>query len=829
MSALADAVIRAATDLAYKEMTTRFGVPRTVANLPGEYTILGLGKLGGAALGYASDIEILYVFDDNGLTDGVERIANAEFFERTFRLAASLIEAKREGIFEVDLRLRPHGQAGPVAVSLMSFCTYFGPDGDALSYERLSLVRLRCIGGNRDLGNQVERLRDEFIYNSDEIDLAELRALRIKQLVEKGGDKKPNAKFSPGALVDLEYTVQILQLTYGRTDPRLRTPRIHEALRNLVESGVMEGGEAEAIREAYEFFRDLINGLRMLRGNAQDLFMPSPGSSEFLHLARRIGYKGKAGLSPSEELNMDFEAWTATIRRFVEDHLGRNSIPGNRWGSIADLVFSQDLDEEVLRRILDQGRLLNERRALANINSLTASGSLSRIFAPLAVLAWDLIRKGADPDRALNNWERFASAVSDREKLYRELLSQPQKLKMLLTISAGSQFLANTLIGTPEFLDWVSSPEVVLSPRDKIEMLKDLESEPFAPPSREEKRDAVRRFRRREILRIGTRDLCLAAPLEETTRELSDLAEAILENELSLAFKEVKDEQGSAGSPDLEKGFFLLAFGKLGGKELNYSSDLDLLAVYAKVYRDYDSFYWQVFERFVRSLSLHTPEGGLYRIDLRLRPFGSSGALVSNETDLLSYYRNSAKLWEFQALLKLRPVAGNLSGGAAFTSKLRGECLPPFPAEEVRSSIDGQRVTAAKQVEKKRKGIDVKNGFGGIRDIEFLLQGLQLIHGKTHPEILTGNTLEGIEKIAKAGLLPDRIREELKEAYCFLRRLEHFLQIFEDRQIHRLPTESEELTALAKRLAPKTSSNEEFLVLVEKTMTRIQEIRAAYL
>ena len=219
LTALAGAVIRAALDLAYRETTSRHGIPRTVANLTSDYAVFGLGKLGGAALGYASDIEILFVFDDNGQTDGNEKISNAEFYEKTFRAAASLIEAKREGIFEVDLRLRPHGQAGPVAVSLMSFCTYFGPDGEARSYERLALVRLRFIGGNRSLGNQVERLRDEFIYNSRGIDLAELRALREKQLAEKGGDRRPNAKFSPGALVDLEYTVQILQLTYGKPGP----------------------------------------------------------------------------------------------------------------------------------------------------------------------------------------------------------------------------------------------------------------------------------------------------------------------------------------------------------------------------------------------------------------------------------------------------------------------------------------------------------------------------------------------------------------------------------------------------------------------------------
>ena len=228
-------------------------------------------------------------------------------------------------------------------------------------------------------------------------------------------------------------------------------------------------------------------------------------------------------------------------------------------------------------------------------------------------------------------------------------------------------------------------------------------------------------------------------------------------------------------------------------------------------------------------MSLHTREGGLYRIDLRLRPFGSSGALVMSETDLLSYYRKDARLWEFQALLKLRPVAGNLKAGEAFTRRLQSEGLNRFTLEEIRSAVEDQRNAALDQAGRKNKGIDVKNGPGGLRDIEFLLQGLQLAHGGRLPEILTGNTLAGLDRIAAAGLVPQKIGEDLKASYRFLRRLEHFLQIFEDRQIHRLPLDASELSALGRRIAPQAASGEAFLALAEETMRRNREIRSAYL
>ena len=243
----------AAASHAYSSLAARYGEPLTAAGFPAKYAVMGLGKMGGAALGYASDIELLFVYGDSGRTAGPKIVENAEFFGALVRAVQACIRAKREGIFQIDLRLRPYGASGPLACSLESFCTYYAPGGPAHSYERLALVRLRAVGGDRSLGERVERLRDELVYAANGFDIAGFRDLRERQLREKTKPGRPNAKFSSGALVDLEYAVQMLQIRHGAADGRLRTPRIHEAIGELATIGVLGEREARELAADYRF------------------------------------------------------------------------------------------------------------------------------------------------------------------------------------------------------------------------------------------------------------------------------------------------------------------------------------------------------------------------------------------------------------------------------------------------------------------------------------------------------------------------------------------------------------------------------------------------
>ena len=824
LTALAEVVVDAAASCAWRQLAARFGQPRTVAGLPVRLAIMGLGKLGGAALGYASDIELLFVYSDSGFTEGPEVIGNAEFFDSLVREVLRLVHAKREGIFHMDLRLRPFGASGPLACSLESFCTYYVPGGGSHSYERLSLVRLRAVGGDKAFGRQVERLRDEMVYAARSIDLAELRDIRLKQAQEKVQRGRLNAKFSPGALVDLEYAVQALQVTYGAAEARLRTPRIHEALDALASIGVLDAGEAEELVSAYRFFRHLINGLRMLRGSAQDLFLPGLDSDEYLHLARRMGYPPDPDIGPARKLHLDFETHSAEVRAFVERYFGRETLPGVPKITVADIVLSNTVPFELAEAALAEKGFANPARAVLNLRQIAGEADRRALFARLAILATDVLAQRPDPDMALNNWERFLHSLSDPAAHLRQMLSQPMRLEILLSICSASQFLADTLVRNPEFLDYIGRRDVLNVPRNAEEISAELADISEQTPEHAAWVDALRRYRRREILRIGARDMCLGAPTQRIMEEISDLADGVIGAALERRLKAAR-ATGAGRLP----AFCVVAFGKLGGRELNYSSDIDLLGLCSGDETDAEAAA-PVMEALRADLSAHTTEGYAYRVDLRLRPYGSSGQLVFSLESLRTYYSRHAALWEVQALLKARPVAGDAELGRAFLRSAQEVLLSAHAPAEIASSIDRLRTEALRALSRSiLTTTDIKTGLGGLRDIEFLAQGLQLVHARKMPELLQGGTLPALRALGAAGILSRETVEGLSGDYIFLRRVEHFLQIYEDRQTHSLPSDPGQLRALARLMLGGAATADQLVSRLSRRLERVREEYQKYL
>ena len=810
LTGLAETVLSKALDIALDKNVSLYGIPRTAAGMPARHALMGLGKFGGAALGYASDIELLFVYSDHGTTDGPEKVSNTDFYEQTVKDLTSLIEAKRTGIFQLDLRLRPYGKGGPLACSLDAFCSYYGPEGASHSYERLALVRMRYIAGNPDFGEQLEGLRNDFIYRNEAINLKDLRDLRERQLSEKALGDSRNVKFSPGGLVDLEYSVQILQCLLGKNHPELRTSRIHVALEELAKLGVLDAGESKDLIQSYYFYRRLLNGLRMLRDSAEDLRLPAPESSEDLHLARRIGYSPDKGLSEAAVMRLEFETKSAFVRRFVEKYLGKESLPGPPSLNAADLVLSRDIPQEASREFLNSCGFNQPERAEKNLKKLAEKSGLNSHFAPLAVLAFYYLRKVADPDMALNNWERFVSGLEDPRGHCRELLDQPMKLDILLTLFSFSQFLSDLLIKNPDLFGWVTSPDLIGTPRTKKEVKNSLRTETKDLSNIKDFGAVLRKERNREILRIGTRD-ALGIPLPDITAELSNLAEGIVQIALDRIKTDLGRESGSL------RDLAVCAFGKLGGSELNYSSDIDILFLRNRDESGEDRIYHKAAGELRNLLQDHTEEGFVYRVDLRLRPYGRAGILVPPYQTALDYYSNKASLWEIQALLKLRYLAGSRETAASFLSGVKELFLRPKKREVVLKEISGLRAKAVSQL-KTGRGVDIKTGPGGIRDIEFLVQGLQLIHASECPEIIDGNTLTALRLLAENAFIPVEISEFLTETYIFLRKTEHILQLFEDLQTHTLPLGKQEQEALAIRAGMKRP---EFMDRCEKEMARV--------
>lgn len=296
-ASLADVVTEKAFDLGLETARARHGAPRRADGSPCPWTVIGLGKFGGGDMGFGSDIELIFVYESDGMTDGETPAPNSAFFEDAARGFVQSIETRQQSVFEIDMRLRPYGSKGPMASSLAAFADYFRADGDARQFERLALVRARPIAGDRDFAERVMSVQRAFVYSDTPLDMDNIRHLRERQareLVDRGA---VNAKLSPGGLVDVEYFVQTMQIAHGRQDPNLRQANTLDALESLRAAGHLDDDFARSAHDSYIFLRRLTEALRVVRGSAKDLHIPPADSREFEYLAHRLD------VSPSSQLS----------------------------------------------------------------------------------------------------------------------------------------------------------------------------------------------------------------------------------------------------------------------------------------------------------------------------------------------------------------------------------------------------------------------------------------------------------------------------------------------------------------------------------------------
>lgn len=306
---LVEVVMETTCEMLYEELCEKYGTPHLEDGKACPWSLCALGKCGGRELGFASDIELMFIYGGNGQTSGPEPISTAEFYEKLVQLMVSAIQARREGIFHIDLQLRPYGKAGSMAVSLDAFRRYFAPEGPAWAYERQALIKLRPIAGDRKLARQISDLRDEFVYGGLSFDINAMQAMRERQTRHLVAAGTINAKYSPGGLVDLEYLIQALQLKYGVQNPALRLTNTREAMTALANAGIIDREDFLRLRDAHRFLRRLIDALRMVRGDAKDLTIPPPDSPEFAYLVRRVRY-----VNTEAEMREGIERHFAAVR-----------------------------------------------------------------------------------------------------------------------------------------------------------------------------------------------------------------------------------------------------------------------------------------------------------------------------------------------------------------------------------------------------------------------------------------------------------------------------------------------------------------------------------
>lgn len=450
------------------------------------------------------------------------------------------------------------------------------------------------------------------------------------------------------------------------------------------------------------------------------------------------------------------------------------------------------------KRLLDVSRDERSRRALGQC-------------LPMLLTA---LSDAADPDGSLINFERFAQSVESRAELFEFLLKNPRAVEILIRLFVGSQFLTEILLRHPEYLEELTRHKRLADFKSREEFLAEAHAAAEPQEAVSEKLDALRRYQRWELLRIGACDAFGLMDLKSITVQLSLLTDGLVQACLEILARHL----------DLTlDGFVVLAFGKLGGEELNYSSDIDLVFLSDRE----PARFWSLGQRLIKALMESTAEGFLYRVDMRLRPWGSSGALVNSVDAHLQYLQKHGRLWEKQALLKARPIAGDLRVGFEFLERVE-PLIYSHELEEIRANV--LEMKGKIEAELKRQGRnwgEVKSGAGSIRDIEFVVQFLQLAYGGRYREIRSFNTLDALVRLADFSLIQADEYRMLTSGYVFLRTVEHALQLMHHKQTHTLPIDRRELAYLARRL--DYPGADEFLAYYERHRASIRNIYSKYL
>lgn len=519
----------------------------------------------------------------------------------------------------------------------------------------------------------------------------------------------------------------------------------------------------------------------------------------------------------------------------MKNHSIQYPIPYLLIEKLKQALLSQKLDSSLERELKSFG-FSDPSGVFRNLLSLFENPVARQDFLEILEYLVLLLQKSPAPDLSLNHFERFCVNAFSSSHLYAFLKNAPRTFELLIHLFGTSPALAEVLIRNPEYFDWLCDPLVLEKSWTQESFHNEIDAVLEQAQYSSSTLNTLRRFKRRQMLRIGARDMLGLSPLEETTRDISYLADVCLDWAYRWAYRELEKKFGEprreSASWEASR-FAVIGMGKLGGLELNYSSDIDVMFVYdsegvtsggSEISIDNHRFFTRLAQRMLQILGTMTREGSLYRVDARLRPEGATGPLVRSLESFENYYATWGRAWERQALIKARVVAGNQDLGDQFL-----QCMIPFI---YRRYMDYQAIEEMKGIKDRidqevtRRGENERNvklGTGGIREIEFGIQILQLLYGGKIKTLREGNSLGAILKLEKEGLLNPDVSSELRLAYVFLRRVEHLLQLEYERQTHILPEEPQRLELLARRLGYESSKN-----FFKDYQTHTHQVRAFY-
>ncbi len=701
------------------------------------FAVIGMGKLGGRELNYASDVDVLFVHDGAG--EAADRVARAVLANMTTPTADGIV-------FRTDADLRPEGRAGSLSRNLESYAAWY--ERWARHWEFQALIKARPVAGDAELGEEFMALTRPRVW-PEQLDpdaVREVRTMKARAEAElhKKGLTDRELKRGRGGIRDVEFAVQLLQLVHGRHDATIRSPTTLDALRELSTAGYVETADADRLTDAYVFLRTIEHRLQ-LWDEQQTHTLPADKEA-LVRLARVAGYRDAPAQTALEAFEADQRGHQAAVRS-IHERLFFAPI-------LETLAGAGPLPAEAAEQRLAAFGFVDAAHTRAALIELTQGLTRSsRLMQQLLPVILDWLSTTPDPDLGLLQLRKLAEGPTRAAALATTFREMPGAAERVCRVLGSSRITGDALLRQPEVVELLGDDEWLARERDH-EQLMDAALETLRWRDDETaRRSGLRRYKRRELLRIGARDLVGLADLATTERELSDLADASIEAALRMLDPQVP--------------FAVIGMGRLGGRELSYASDVDVLFLYDGTTGADFELAERTATMLLRELGATTAEGQTFDIDARLRPEGSQGPLARSLDGYRQYYERWVQPWELQSLLRARPVAGDPTLGARFLELVEPFVYrDPFPADDAREI---RRIKARVERERIPPGEDpefhLKLGKGALTDIEFTVQLLQLEHGATRPEVRHASTTTALQLLAKHGALDPGDAIVLTEAY----------------------------------------------------------------
>lgn len=795
LSGFADAVLDGALNKLLDFAQTLYGMPADKEGNPLKLVVLAMGKLGAKELNFSSDIDLIFAYPSGGQTlGGKKELTNAAFFAKLGRSLIRVIsENTVEGqVFRMDMGLRPFGDNGPLVMSFDAMEEYYQAQGR--EWERYALIKARACAGDIEAGaSLIQRLSpfvfrrylDFGVYES----IREMKAMITREVMRK--KKGQNIKLGAGGIREIEFFGQVFQLLRGGVNKNLRKRKILEILHTLAAEGYIPDRVRAELEDAYRFLRKTEHSIQEIH-DQQTHDIPSD-ETDRERLACAAGFEDFCGfreklVSRMEKVSRHFETLLEPVeenRNEDEDmvRLGKQWRDAPESDKIKDILLRLGYDppEEVEKRLAE----LSED---PSVRMMTQEGerNLDRLI-PLVIRA---SAEASPPDMALFRVLELVRRVARRTCYLSLLLENPGALHHLVRLAGASAWILDFISTHPVLLDELLDARTLYAPPDKNALSAEMEKrlERLDPHDLETFIEALCIFRQINTLRVAAADITESLPLMRVSDHLSHIAETVLEGVLAVSREHLAEKHGNPalslhGKDYAGPGFVIIAYGKLGGLELGYGSDLDLVFLHAaapgstdgKKPTDNALFFSRLGQRIIHVLTIHTPAGKLYEIDMRLRPSGGSGVLVSHMDAFLDYQKTRSRIWEKQALIRARPVAGDRRLFAGFREVRKQVLAEKRDKNELASAVSEMRGKLYREYGGKDPDrFHLKHDSGGMVDIEFLVQYLVLANASEHPELLEWtDNVRLFSSLAKAGIIDDVTAYLLRKAYLVYRSQAH--------------------------------------------------------